>query len=216
MLLPLPRRPRFLRGAHLPSPVEAPVLRTQRLVLRPHEMSDLETWTRIESDPSIRDNLHWPVRSQREVRSHLRERTHSTVLWQADDFLALAVELDGTVIGDVSMHLRTVASETRSAEIGWLQLPEYRGRGYATEAAEELLGFAFQTLGTRWVTAIIDDGNESSMALARRLGFDRIAQTGRKVTFLTTEARAAQAAYRTLDLRESADARSQRGSSVRR
>jgi RimJ/RimL family protein N-acetyltransferase len=214
MSLSLPRRPRFLRGAHLPSPVEAPVLRTQRLVLRPHRMSDSEPWARIENDPAIRGNLHWPVRTEREVRSHLRERTRSTVLWQANDFLALAVELDGQIIGDVSMHLRTVAPETRSAEVGWLQLPEYRGHGYATEAAEALLGFAFQTVGARWATAIIDADNESSMALARRLGFDRISETGRKVTFLTTEARASWARP-AFDLSKS-DASSQRGRSVKR
>ncbi|MFF1877010.1 GNAT family N-acetyltransferase [Leifsonia sp. NPDC058230] len=176
------------------------MLHTDRLVLRPHRMSDLEPWSRIENDPSIRRFLHWPVRNEREVRAHLKDRTRKTVLWQADDFLALAVELDGTVVGDVSMHLRTVVPESRSVEMGWLQLPEYRGKGYATEAAEMLLAFAFHTIRARWVTAIIDVDNESSMALARRLGFDRIAQSGSKVTFLTTEARASVDPNRMRDL----------------
>ncbi|WP_431279283.1 GNAT family N-acetyltransferase [Leifsonia poae] len=193
MPLPRPRRPRFLRGAHLPSQVDAPVLRTQRLVLRPHRMENLEAWTRIENDPAIQNYLHWPKRSEAEVRSHLRDRTRKTSLYQADDFLALAVELDGALIGDVSMHLRTVLPEGRSVEVGWLQLPDYRGKGYATEAAEALLDFAFRKVGALWVTAVIDVDNESSMALARRLGFERIAAIGDKVTFLTTEERTAQA-----------------------
>ena len=174
--------------AHLESPVIAPVLRTSRLVLRPHRMSDAATWLRIEHDPSIRNNLHWPVRDERQVLAHLRARTRHTRLWQADDFLALAVELGGEVIGDVSMHLRDVTPDSRAAEIGWLQLSPYRGHGYATEAAQALLGFAFHTLEARWVSAIIDADNEPSIALARRLGFTRVAQTGRKVTFLTASA----------------------------
>ncbi len=188
MVLSLSHRPRLLRGARLTSPVVAPVLRTPRLVLRPHRMSDAEAWLQIERDSSIRANLHWPERDRRQMITHLRDRTRKTVLWRADDFLALAVELDGEVIGDVSMHLRTVAPESRSAEVGWLQLSRYRGHGYATEAAEALLTFAFQTLGTRWVTALVDADNERSMALAERLGFARVAQTGCTVTFLTTGA----------------------------
>ncbi|MFF1635193.1 GNAT family N-acetyltransferase [Leifsonia sp. NPDC058248] len=166
----------------------APVLRTPRLVLRPHRMSDVEAWLRIERDSSIQANLHWPERDRRQMITHLRDRTRKTVLRQAGDFLALAVELDGEVIGDVSMHLRTVAPESRSAEVGWLQLSRYRGQGFATEAAEALLTFAFRTLGTRWVTALVDANNERSMALAVRLGFARVAQTGCTVTFLATGA----------------------------
>src|SRR5947209_4633679 len=118
-----PRRPRVLRGAHLPAPITAPVLQTARLVLRPHRMSDAEAWLRIELDRSVRDGLHWPARDRRGALAHLRNRTQQTMLWHVGDFLALAVELDGEVIGDVSMHLRTVSPETRFVEIGWLQLP---------------------------------------------------------------------------------------------
>jgi RimJ/RimL family protein N-acetyltransferase len=166
----------------------APVLRTSRLVLRPHRASDAEAWLRIEQDPSIRDNLHWPMRDEGQMLRHLRDRTRHTRLWQADDFLALAVELDGHVIGDVSMHLRDVTPDSRAAEVGWLQLSEHRGHGYATEAAQALLGFAFHAVEARWVSAVIDADNERSIALARRLGFTRVAQTGHKVTFLTASA----------------------------
>ena len=151
-------RPRLLRGAALDAPVVAPVIRTPRLVLRPHRMDDADAWLAIEADPSIRRNLHWPERDQHHALAHLRDRTRHTMLLQSGDFLALAVELDGEVIGDVSVHLRTVAPETRSAELGWLELSRYGGRGYATEAAEGMLGFVFGTLGARWVTAVIDDG----------------------------------------------------------
>lgn len=180
-----PRRPRILRGAHLPSPIEAPVLRTPRLMLRPHRMSDADAWMRIELEPSIRESLHWPVRDRRGVLAHLRNRTQQTVIWHVDDFLALAVELDGEVIGDVSMHLRTTSPETRFVEIGWLQLPEYSGRGFATEAATALLDFAFTTVGACWATAVIYADNDRSIALAERLGFVRVSRTDETVTYLT-------------------------------
>lgn len=169
---------------HLESPVVAPVLRTPRLILRPHRMSDAADWLRIEQDPRVRDGLHWPVRDERQMMERLRARTLHTRLWQVDDFLALAIERDGVVIGDVSMHLRDAAPGSRTVEMGWLLRSQHGGRGYATEAAQSFLGFAFHTLEVRWVSAVIDVGNERSIALARRLGFVRVAQSGRKATFL--------------------------------
>ncbi len=179
-------RPRLLRGAYLDAPVRAPVIRTARLVLRPHRMEDADAWLAIEAEPSIRRNLHWPERNRHHALAHLRDRTRHTVLQQSGDFLALAVELDGEVIGDISVHLRTVAPETRSAEMGWLELSRFGGHGYATEAAEGMLGFIFGALGAHWVTAVIDEENPRSMALAERLGFRCVAQTGASLTFLLT------------------------------
>lgn len=179
-------RPRLLRGASLEAPVTAPVIRTSRLVLRPHRMADADAWLAIEAEPSIRRNLHWPERDRHAALSHLRDRTRHTALRQSGDFLALAVELDGEVIGDISVHLRTVAPETRSAEVGWLELSRFGGHGYATEAAEGMLGFVFGTLGAHWVTALIDEDNIRSAALARRLGFQPVARTGTSLTFLKT------------------------------
>ncbi len=181
-MLPGLHRPRLLRGASLGAPVTAPVIRTRRLVLRPHRMDDADAWLAIESEPNIRRHLHWPERDERHALAHLRDRTRHTMLLQSGDFLALAVELDGEVIGDISVHLRTVAPELRSAEMGWLELSRYGGRGYATEAAEGMLAWVFGTLGAHEVTAVIDEDNVRSIALAERLGFQAAGRSGSKVT----------------------------------
>ncbi len=103
-------------------PVEAHEVRTARLVLRPYRATDDADWRRIEDDEEVRQGLDWPLRTARQAHEHLLARTGHTVLAGPGDLLVLAVEHDGHVIGDVSLHLRTVAPETRTAEIGWLQL----------------------------------------------------------------------------------------------
>ncbi len=172
------RRPRVLRGPRTETPFDAPRIRTERLLLRPHRTADAADWFALQSEPAVRAFLPWPERDRASSARHLRDRTRHTRLWQKDDFLALAIERDGRLIGDVSLHLRSVGAAERSAEIGWVLHPSAGGRGYATEAASALLDFAYDVVGARWVTAVTDARNAPSLALARRLGFVEVRSAG--------------------------------------
>ena len=193
----LPRRPRLL-GRHalrslwgspvLGMPVVAHEVRTARLLLRPYRASDAADWRRIEDDEEVRRGLDWPLRTARQAHDHLLARTAHTELAGAGDLLVLAVERHGRVIGDVSLHLRTVAPETRVAEMGWLQLTAEGGHGYATEAARAMLDLAFGELRACLVTAVVDRSNVSSARLALRLGFRLAGGTAQRITFVLSEA----------------------------
>ena len=173
MQLPI-SRPRILRGPRLANPLESPVVETARLTLRPHRLDDADEWYRLQSIPEINHYMRWPERTRLQSYVHLRDRTHHTRLSQANDFLALAVELDGHLIGDVSLRLRTVTSDTRSVEIAWILDPELSGHGYATEAAAAALDLAFIDLEARWAVALVDTHNERSVSLAERLGLQGV------------------------------------------
>jgi len=56
-------------------------------------------------------------------------------------------------------------------ELGYLIDAPYRGKGYAYEACRAILAFAFEKLELDCVYAQIDENNEASVRLARRLGF---------------------------------------------
>ena len=58
-------------------------------------------------------------------------------------------------------------------EFGITMAPWGQGRGYATEALERLLEFAFETLGMHRVSAVTDAENHRAAALFDRLGFRR-------------------------------------------
>jgi RimJ/RimL family protein N-acetyltransferase len=55
-------------------------------------------------------------------------------------------------------------------ELGWTIIPEYQGRGYATEAAKMLLQYAFTTLDQPRVTSLIHPDNAPSRRVAEKLG----------------------------------------------
>jgi [ribosomal protein S5]-alanine N-acetyltransferase len=59
-----------------------------------------------------------------------------------------------------------------SAEIGmfWALGQAYHGRGYATEAARAMIGYAFGELRLKHIVATTEHANAASIAVMRRLG----------------------------------------------
>ena len=55
-------------------------------------------------------------------------------------------------------------------EIGWRLLPEVWGKGYASEAALAMAGFAFDTLATPQLLAVCHQDNADSARVMQRLG----------------------------------------------
>jgi RimJ/RimL family protein N-acetyltransferase len=55
-------------------------------------------------------------------------------------------------------------------EIGWALRSQFWGRGYATEAANACLSFAFTNLGLSHVISLIDRDNLRSIRVAERIG----------------------------------------------
>lgn len=186
MPVTLRRRPRMLRGVRMPHPIDAPVLHTARTTLRPHRIADAEAWCRLRADAETRRFLEWPERDLAAARWHLLGRTRRTRLWQTDDFLALAVEVDGRLAGDVSLHLRSVRAAARTVEIGWVLAREFTGKGLATEAVRAMLGFAFDEVGANFVIAEIHNENRASIALAERLGFALAARDEELASYVLT------------------------------
>jgi RimJ/RimL family protein N-acetyltransferase len=149
-------------------------------------MPDAAAWHDLQADPATRQFLDWPVRDRSAARRHLLARTRHTRLWQTDDFLALAIEVNGALAGDVSLHLRSVHSASRIVEIGWIVGKQHTGQGLASEAAAAMLDFAFGEVASHIVIAEIHEGNHASRALAERLGFRPASLEGGLATFALT------------------------------
>jgi RimJ/RimL family protein N-acetyltransferase len=94
----------------------------------------------------------------------------TTELTDEGQGLTLGVETadTGTLVGDVLLFWSS--REHRSGELGYVFHPGHAGRGYATEAARAMLGLAFDGLGLHRVVARVDERNDASARVARRLG----------------------------------------------
>lgn len=89
--------------------------------------------------------------------------------WALRGYGMWAVELksSGEFIGRVGLHN---PEGWPDIELGWMLRPEYRGHGYATEAARAALDFAFTELKALRVVSLIRMENSASERVARRVG----------------------------------------------
>jgi RimJ/RimL family protein N-acetyltransferase len=145
------------------------VVRTERLVLRPHRPDDEDAVLRACQDPGIQQwitAIAVPY-SRADARAWVadaapRERAERRGL-------PVAVEAGGEFVGSAGVHLR----EGRfGPEVGYWIAPWARGHGYAAETAHALAEWALG-LGAPRVHLVADVDNTASQAVAVRAGFTR-------------------------------------------
>jgi RimJ/RimL family protein N-acetyltransferase len=86
--------------------------------------------------------------------------------------LAIVDAGSGALLGSCDLR-RPEPDDPERSEIGYLLLPEARGRGAATRAMRLLVAWAFRELGMRRVQALVHPDNAASAAVLERLGFER-------------------------------------------
>ena len=85
-----------------------------------------------------------------------------------DAWVQLAVELRGTVIGDVAVGVRHGG---RQATIGYSISTLWQGNGYATEAVGAVVDELFDQAAVHRIVASIDPENGASRRVLEKLGF---------------------------------------------
>jgi RimJ/RimL family protein N-acetyltransferase len=82
-------------------------------------------------------------------------------------YYAVEEKATGTLIGRMGF---TNQAGWPGFELGWTVVPEYQGRGYATEGSRMLLRYAFDVLGRERVISLIHPDNAPSRRVAEKLG----------------------------------------------
>lgn len=144
---------------------------TERLVLRRYTYDDIPDVLRFASQPSVARVTSERIQATEEgIRKYI-DLQNSYQPFEKDKVFELAVERkeDGKVIGLLGMICR----DHRQGEIGWALGVEYRGQGYATEAARALMDYGFNSLGLHRIHADTSSDNLASWRIMERLGMRR-------------------------------------------
>jgi RimJ/RimL family protein N-acetyltransferase len=145
-----------------------PTLHTERLALREWRFEDFEDLAAMSADPEVMRFL------SPDGRPLTRFATWQGLCalvghWQLRGFGLFAVEerASGRLVGRIGPWQ---PEGWPDFEIGWTLRSEYWGRGYATEAVERCLAFAFNDLQRTHVASFIDPDNARSIRVAERVG----------------------------------------------
>ncbi|MFJ9314939.1 GNAT family N-acetyltransferase [Pimelobacter simplex] len=161
-------------------PAPALPLRTERLVLRTVRPDDRAAIGAYCADPEVTRYLPFPALDDEGLTTRMDRLVAGTAPSTTGEILALAVEHDGTLVGDLMLRLAAAHSPDSSpsiAELGWVFAPSYAGRGFATEAATALIDLAFTHYPLHRLMAQLDPRNLASSRLCERLGMTFEAHT---------------------------------------
>ena len=148
------------------------ITETERLVIRNWQNSDLALFHHINSD----DRVMAFFANRRDLK-----QSSELMRWLANDigetgygFFALQTKADGQPIGFAGLSLVNFAAlPAGTVEIGWRLGADFWGRGYATEAARELLRLGFEDRGLDEIVSFAVPANTRSIRVMERLGMQR-------------------------------------------
>jgi RimJ/RimL family protein N-acetyltransferase len=160
--------PTLKPGAALPQP-EWPGIETGRLILRQWRGSDVAANTAMLGDPLSGRFITADRKPVTDVMNGWRNSAIMAGHWVLHGFGMFAVEekSSGKFVGRVGPFL---PPGWPGFEVGWGIANEFRGKGYAGEAARAAINWSFATFELERIVHCIDSENTASQAVARKLG----------------------------------------------
>jgi RimJ/RimL family protein N-acetyltransferase len=145
------------------------VIDTGRLVLRRFEPDDLDAFYELGSRPEIiRYAQSAPLASREAAREFMRASPFHDYATYGYGRFACVWKQTGAVIGFSGIKF---VPEIDDNELGYRFLPEYWGRGLATEAGQASIEFARSVLGLKRLVALVHPENGASARVLGKLGF---------------------------------------------
>ena len=141
------------------------ILETDRLILRPPQIEDLDAWTEMMADEEVARYIGGALTRATTFRALATMAGHWALLGYG--MFSVIEKSTGRWIG----RLGPWNPEGWPApEIGWSLSRASWGKGYASEGAKAAMDWAFEHLGWEDVIHCIHPDNVNSIALAKRMG----------------------------------------------
>jgi len=151
----------------------APVLETERLILRAHAPSDFPAYAAMWADPDVTRFIGDAPLSEEESWGKL---LRTLGMWVAMDFgfWSVVEKSSGLRIGETGFleGKRDISPSLKGIpEVGWAFVPAAHGKGFATEAVRAALAWGDHRFGGARMACIIAPENTASRRVAEKTGF---------------------------------------------
>jgi ribosomal-protein-alanine N-acetyltransferase len=146
-----------------------PTLTTERLLLRRIQLEDARDLFAIFSDEEVMEFYgHLPHKSIEDSRALIHQQ-HKWYEQREGIRWGITLRGEDKVLGSCGFYLFDL--EARRAETGYELKRSCWRQGIVSEAMTAILNYAFTELDLHRVEAVVDDVNERSKGLLRKLGF---------------------------------------------
>ncbi|MCV6574340.1 MAG: GNAT family N-acetyltransferase [Cohaesibacter sp.] len=150
-----------------------PSYETERLILHPRTLNDLEDCLAMDLDPKVVQYIR-PTEDEETHRAFLKERLavrYETGLGFWSVFLKNDKGHKGSFLGWVL--LVPLAGQGPEIEIGYRFLQKAWGKGFASEAARSIRDHAFTQLDLEQIVAVTHPDNKGSQNVLKKLGLQQ-------------------------------------------
>jgi len=146
----------------------APMIRTQRLVLRRWRDDDREPFATLNADPRVME--HMPETLTRGQSDAFVDSIEAC--WDGRGWGLWAIEVPEVApfVGYTGLWPADHITGAPAVEVGWRLAHEHWGRGYATEAAREALRVGFEEIRLDEIVSFTVPQNERSRRVMERIG----------------------------------------------
>jgi RimJ/RimL family protein N-acetyltransferase len=157
----------------------APVIETERLILRAHRPEDFEACAAMWALPEVVRYIGGKPFSVEEVWSRvLRYAGHWQ--WMGFGFWALEEKSTGAFAGDLGFaefKREIEPSIVGIPEVGWVLAPHAQGKGYATEALRAIVAWGDRHFNRARTVCLIHPENQPSLRVAEKCGYKEFHRT---------------------------------------
>jgi len=135
-------------------------IETNRLLLQPYTLSDLENYHQLMSNPSVWQYSTTPTHENLEQSKQKLEQLITGYENNPLGFHALIDKTSNTFIGEAGVLSFNKATDR--CVIGYNLLPNFWNKGYATEISKALIAYAFDEIHAQRVEALAMKANAAS------------------------------------------------------
>lgn len=142
---------------------------TDRLLLRRINSNDAKKVLALRGNPDTMKYIPRPLaKSTEDALAHIAMIEEKIVSNTGINW-GITIKGESNIIGIIGHY--KISAENHRAEIGYMSLPEFNGKGYMSEAIKAVVTYGFEQMNLHSIEAIIDPENIASERVLQKNGF---------------------------------------------
>ena len=156
-----------------------PALQTERLFLRKLSHGDDKEIYTLRSDEKVNKYIDRPRAVSSEDALNFINKTNLAIENNECVDWAITFKNESKIIGTICLW--NIDKEKNKAEVGYELLPDFQGKGIASEAFSAVVNFGFSVMKLQSIEAYTHKENQSSIKLLEKFNFKRDPEAEAKI-----------------------------------